>query len=72
MWVNLIFLFYKPKASARGTRMHSPWSKSQRSNKGENKALTLIYNKQPPPKRRFGGGCYYMLLRMTYPLAVLH
>ena len=24
MWVNLIFLFYKPKASARETRMHFP------------------------------------------------
>ena len=65
------FLFYKFVAStweAGAFTVEQELAKQQ----GENKARTLIYNKQPPPKRRFGGSCYYMLFENDIAAGVLH
>jgi hypothetical protein len=41
--------------------MHSPWSKSRRSNKGRKQSPYFNIQQTAIPEARFGDGCYYML-----------
>ena len=65
MWVNLIFLFYKPKASAREAGSHTVEQEPAKQQKGEIKPELQYTTNSHPRSDASGVAVTIYFLRMT-------